>query len=691
MEIILVIFLILFLFKQRTRFGLTPLFIVLGVLQPIQTILAATYYVEIIPGMQVSPGSAILFTSSLFVLLLIYIYQDAVETRNAIFGIVTANALMMFLFVIYGWQLKFQDTVNIFNLPQGVFYQTSIVTLIGSLVLIIDVIALLFIYEAAWGWFRKSPFLRILVTVSIVVVLDSVIFITAVYVREPNYWMLLLSAIIGKLISTWLFSAALAVYLRFAESSDRANKSLKDVFDLLSYRQRFELERQVGLQTESLLRESEGRFEALARVSPVGIFRADLNGENTYVNPRLCEIAGLSYDEMMGDGWVNGIHPDDRDAIFKEWEGFTSEQRGSYAEYRYLRPDGSIIWVIGQSVPETDHEGNIIGYVGTITDLTALKQAQAAITESQGRFETLTHISPVGIFRADQNGKTNYVNLRWCEISGMSAEEAMADNWLEGVHPDDRDMLAQEWTASIRENRESYAEYRFVRPDGSVAWVMGRSVPEYDEEGNIDGYTGTITDITELKQAEAAIYESEERFRYLFLGSPDAIYLLDPHDPDVDWSIVDCNLAACQMSGYSHDELIGQSIYFLDVNRKSGEDLSEYLENVRKQGVYYFETVQRHKDGHLYPVEILTSIMTFDGRELVLGIDRDISKRKEEEVAKAKRAFELETLYETSLEVNSLSDLDLLLQTIVERAASLVGVEAGSLFMMDRDGNNLRS
>jgi len=691
LEIILVISLVLFLFRMRDRFGLIPLFIVLGVLQPIQTILAATFFVEIIPGMPVSPGAAILFTSSLFVILLIYIYQDAVETRNTVYGILTANAMMMILFVIYGWQLRFQNTLNIFNISPEVFYKTSLITLLGSLVLFIDVVALLFIYEAAWGWFQKSRFLRILFTVSIVVILDSVIFITAISSREPNYWMLLLSTIIGKLITTMFFTLALTIYLKVAESSDRESKTFKDVFDLLSYRQKFELERQVGQQTESLLRESEGRFEALARISPVGIFRTDQHGQNIYVNPRLCEIAGLSDEAMMGDGWLEGIHPDDRKVLFNEWQGFISEERGSTAEYRYLRSDGSIIWVIGQSVPETDREGSIVGHVGTITDITALKQAEAAMLKSEGRFETLTNISPVGIFRTDPDGATTYVNPRWCEISGMSFEAAMGDDWLDGVHPDDKAKLALEWESSTSQDRESYAEYRFVRPDGLIAWVMGRSVPELDEYGKIVGYTGTITDITKLKKAEAAISESEERFRYLFLGSPDAIYLLDPHDPEVDWSIVDCNLAACQMSGFSREELIGQSIYMLAVHRRTSEELDHYLELVRNEEGYFFETVQRHKDGHLYPVEVSTSISSYGGRELVLAIDRDISKRKDEEAARAKRAVELETLYQTSLEVNSFSKLETLLNSIVERAVNLVGANSGALYTMEKDGKALEA
>jgi PAS domain S-box-containing protein/putative nucleotidyltransferase with HDIG domain len=691
LEMIIVAVLILFLFRMRYRFGLTPLYITLGVLQPIQTILSATFYVEIIPGMPVSPGSAILFTSSLCVILLVYIYEDAVKARNAVYGIVTANASMMLLFFINGKQIAFPDTLNLFNIPADLFYKTGWATLLGTIVLIIDSVVLLFVYEAAWNWFQDSLFNRFLSSVAIVSFLDSLIFISAVYFRHENFWMLLLSTIIGKFFTAAFFTLALAIYLRLVESSDQKSKSFKDVFDLLSYRQRFELARQMGQETANLLSESEGRFETLARISPVGIFRADLKGENTYVNPRMCEISGLSFKESMGDGWLNGIHPEDRGGVIEEWKAYIEEKRRSIAEYRYLRPDGSIVWVIGEAVPERNGEGKIIGYVGTITDITVIKEAEAAIMESEGRFETLAQISPVGIFRTDPVGSTTYVNPRWCEISGMSYEQAMGDGWLEGVHPEDRARLITEWENSTLEEQESKASYRFVRPDSSISWVIGQSVPEKDRKGKVRGYVGMITDITELKQAETAIVESEARFRHLFFASPDAIYLLDPHDAETPWSIVDCNKAACQMSGYSHDELVGQSIYLLDVNKRTDEELVEYLESVREHDVYPFETVQRHKDGHLYPVEITTSMVIYGGREMVLGIDRDISKRKEEEAARVKRAVELETLYQTSLEVNAQVELDELLQAILVRAITLVGANAGALYLMQEDDKSLEA
>ncbi len=131
-----------------------------------------------------------------------------------------------------------------------------------------------------------------------------------------------------------------------------------------------------------------------------------------------------------------------------------------------------------------------------------LEQINVELQESEKRFQTLARISPVGIFRTDTKGATTYVNPQWCAIAGLSAEKAMGDGWLKAVHSDDRERLRQGWQEATQLQRPSWADYRFIRPDGTIAWVMGQAVPEIDAEGQIAGYVGTITDITERKKAE---------------------------------------------------------------------------------------------------------------------------------------------------------------------------------------------
>ncbi|MFW5792679.1 MAG: PAS domain-containing sensor histidine kinase [Bacteroidota bacterium] len=135
-------------------------------------------------------------------------------------------------------------------------------------------------------------------------------------------------------------------------------------------------------------------------------------------------------------------------------------------------------------------------------DLSVYKYSEIALKESELRFELLAEIAPVGIFRTDSKGLTNYVNPYWCRISGISAREAMKNGWLKAVHPEDREKLSDIWKQTTEYKEQSTAQYRFLHENGSIAWVIGKAIPVRDNVGNISGYIGTITDITRLKNAE---------------------------------------------------------------------------------------------------------------------------------------------------------------------------------------------
>ncbi|MCP4674812.1 MAG: PAS domain-containing protein, partial [Deltaproteobacteria bacterium] len=119
------------------------------------------------------------------------------------------------------------------------------------------------------------------------------------------------------------------------------------------------------IRADDALRESRERFRALAKVAPVGIFRTDVKGHYLYVNERWCEIAGLTPQEARGQGWAQGIHPDDRERVFAEWYKSAQKELPFESEYRFRRPDGVTTWVFGQAMAEKSVSGEIAGYVGT--------------------------------------------------------------------------------------------------------------------------------------------------------------------------------------------------------------------------------------------------------------------------------------------------------------------------------------
>lgn len=164
--------------------------------------------------------------------------------------------------------------------------------------------------------------------------------------------------------------------------------------------------------------------------------------------------------------------------------------------------------------------------------------------------------------------------------------------------------------------------------------VLSRKVPLRDANGEIEGVLGISLDITERKQAEEALRESNERFHALFEYSPDSVFLLDPTTN----IIVDCNQVASQLNGYTREELIGQSIDLVNAYDQGGYNITHhahdtYVNLLRSKPLIQYETVHRRKDGTVFPIEVSTTLVTVAGRELILGIDRDITERKQAESA----------------------------------------------------------
>jgi two-component system, sensor histidine kinase and response regulator len=126
--------------------------------------------------------------------------------------------------------------------------------------------------------------------------------------------------------------------------------------------------------------------------------------------------------------------------------------------------------------------------------------------------------------------------------------------------------------------------------------------------------------------------------------SPDAVIVIDPHDPNVSWPIIDCNAAACKMNGFEREELIGHSIDVLNVTEGTEQERASYLQQLREVGTLKLETYHQRKDGSTFPVEISTTLIKVDQRELVIGIDRDITERKQIEAALAREQYLLSTL-----------------------------------------------
>ena len=202
------------------------------------------------------------------------------------------------------------------------------------------------------------------------------------------------------------------------------------------------------------------------------------------------------------------------------------------------------------------------------------------------------------------------------------------------VHAEDADRIRGHIQAALTPaSSTGQLEYHCICGDGQIQHVLLEYRIVFDDQGSTTRVFGAHMDITDRQRLVQSLSDSEARFRLLFEASPDAILLIDPYDHNTSWPIVDCNEAACTMNGYTREELIGQSIDILNASPGSFTEREAYLEVLRKQGILHKEGIHRHKAGYLFPIEVSTSLIAFAGRELVLGIDRDITERKQTELA----------------------------------------------------------
>lgn len=318
------------------------------------------------------------------------------------------------------------------------------------------------------------------------------------------------------------------------------------------------------------------------------------------------------------------------------------------------------------------------------------KRADEELVKTQQHFRALIEKSADAIVLVDSAGTVLYASPSISRLLGGASDYWLGGNWLNRAHPDDLPTVSNLFAQILLAPCISLtAQFRYQHINGDWLWLEATGTNLLDEP-SVRAIVGNIRDITARKRAEESLQESEERFRQLFAASPDAILLLDPTDQASRWPIVDCNQVACQMNGYTREELIGQSIDLLNLEPGTPSERAAYVESIRRTGVLRLEALHRHKDGHIFPVETSTSLINVGGRQLILGIDRDVSERKRAAAEIAQRADQFAALYETARDLSEQNSLQTLLETIVERATTLLGAPEGEIFLYDPAHLDLR-
>ena len=245
------------------------------------------------------------------------------------------------------------------------------------------------------------------------------------------------------------------------------------------------------------------------------------------------------------------------------------------------------------------------------------------LRESEARLERAQRLARVGWWERDY--ATGHVSLsdEACRIFGVQPLERPQrhGDWLSLIHPEDRENAAAVSDLALRGAARYDVEYRVVRPDGAVRVVHSQGDVTRDESGRAVRQFGVSQDITELRQAEEAMRESEQRYRTLFEKANDAIFVENERD-----DIVDANERACALLGYSRHELLTMKVPDLQAPEVRGQVGRVIRERIETHGSATFETVDLHRSGRRIPVEVTISEISHRGENLVLSVVRDITE-----------------------------------------------------------------
>ena len=258
------------------------------------------------------------------------------------------------------------------------------------------------------------------------------------------------------------------------------------------------------------LRESERRFQTLAKSSPVGIFRTDSTGACVYVNPRWCAIAGLTAETALTNEWSSAIHEADRPLVFAAWTDAVANVSAYHLEYRFATRDGTVTWVLGQAEPERDDEGALVGFVGTITDISARKRTELELLASTERHRTLARATNDAIWDWDLASNRVWWNEGLTTLFGYAIQPAVAEPawWVARIHPEERAAVEARFFAVVHGLELTWeSEYRFLRADGTYADVFDRGHVLRDEHGMAHRIIGAMMDISRQKRAEGLLRE----------------------------------------------------------------------------------------------------------------------------------------------------------------------------------------
>ena len=385
-------------------------------------------------------------------------------------------------------------------------------------------------------------------------------------------------------------------------------------------------------RAEEALRESEARFRRLSENAPDVIYRYRLKPvpRFEYVSPASIQISGYTPEEYYADPLLARklVHPEDRNQHEQHFRSLKSS--GTPLTLRWIHKDGHVIWTEEIDVPILGVNGELVAYEGIARDITKRKRAEEALRESEAQYRLLSEHTTDIIWLVNGDLKTTYVSPNVQNLRGFTPSEIMEMPLEKHLTPESlKFALELFFTELPRVDADTgyypvhILELEYYRRDGSTFWAETKFSIIRDENSKPVSILGEARDITERKQIESALRESEEKYRLVVENAQEAIVIV------MDGMVKFANRRTAELTGYTLEELTSRhyiEFIYPDDRQMVAERYLQRLKGMDIPGKYSFRCV--HKSGDIKWAEVSVALIDWDGRPAILNFMTDTTDRK---------------------------------------------------------------
>lgn len=413
------------------------------------------------------------------------------------------------------------------------------------------------------------------------------------------------------------------------------------------------------LAQEALI-QSEERWKYALEGAGDGLWDWNAQTNKAFYSAQWKKMLGYENDEIgnTADEWDRHIHPDDKHAVYEKIINHFFEKNDSYeCEHRILCKDGSYKWVLdrGKIISFTP-EGKALRLIGTFTDISKRKLAEQQLRESEARYRSFIEVTGQLGWKTDSEGGVVDDIPSWRKFTGQSVSEIMGRGWIEALHPEDKVKLQKVKIETAQKKTMFELEYRVRRWDGVYRLFLTRGVPIFDDSGAISQWVGTCIDITERKQAEETLLESEERYRQLYRFSGIGIGYYT-----VDGRVISFNEIALQhMGGLNLSDVVNKTVFELYPQENAAVYLSRMTSTYKKDKSLEFVDEVSLPSGLKWFLSVFSPVK--NSQDHVMGIQVmsvEITKQKTDEMELKESHKKIQTMNEKLHVISSLTRHDI--------------------------------